>query len=198
MIRKNIANVCFEIKSCLYLILFTSCVQAEKITMKIKLITIILIFTSLSSSGQSVSKSELKKMLKETLSKSRNNVSDATNSWFYDNTKNDYEKRDTLTFNTARSLKRDYCKIINWTFYKWNKFRLEFADYCNEPPKKLASKNEDYYEFIIIEFDEDIFVSLKNIDGIQEEFKIFELKKNEPISSGSDQFDYTIKLIRIK
>ena len=172
--------------------------QAEKIAMKIKLITIILIFTSLSSFGQSVSKSELKKMLKETLAKSRNNVSEATNSWFYDNTKNDYEKRDTLTFNTARSFKRDYCKIINWTFYEWNKFRLEFADYCNEPPTKLASKNEDYCEFIIIKSDKNIFVSLKNINGIQEKFKIFELKKNEPISSGNDQFDYTIKLIRIK
>ena len=166
--------------------------------MKIKLITVTLIFTSLSSFGQSVSKSELKKMLKETLAKSRNYVSDATNSWFYDNTKNDYEKRDTLTLNTARNYKRDYCKIINWTFYEWNKFRLEFADYCNEPPTKLASKNEDYYEFIITESDENIFVSLKNLNGIQEKFKIVELKKNEPIDSGYDQFDYTIKLIRTK
>ncbi len=172
--------------------------QAEKIAMKIKLITIILIFTTASSFGQSVSKSELKKMLRETLAKSRNYVSDANNSWFYDNTENDYETQDTLTFNTARSFKRDYCKIINWTFYEWNKFRLEFADYCNEPPMKLASKNKDYYEFIITESDENIFVSLKNINGIQEKFKMVELKKNEPIDSGNDQFDYTIKLIRIK
>jgi len=173
-------------------------VQAEKIAMKIKLITIILIFTSISSFGQSVSKCELKKMLKETLVKSRNYVSDATNSWFYDNTENDYETQATLTFNTARSFKRDYCKIINWTFYEWNKFRLEFTDYCNEPPTKLASKNDHYYEFVITESDENIFVSLKNINGIQEKFKIVELTKNVPIDSGNDQFDYTIKLKRIE
>jgi len=165
---------------------------------KIKLITVILIITSASLYGQSVSKSELKKTLKETLVKSRNYVSDATNSWFYDNTKNDYETQDTLTFNTARSFKRDYCKIVNWTFYEWNKFRLEFADYCSEPPTKLASKNEDYYDFIIEESNENIFVSLKNLNGIQEKFQIVELTKNMPIDSGNDQFDYTIKIKRIK
>ncbi|GGD15580.1 hypothetical protein GCM10011343_03130 [Flavobacterium orientale] len=166
--------------------------------MKIKLIIIILIFTSVSSFGQSVLKSELKKMLTETLVKSRNYVSDATNSWFYDNTENDYKTQDTLTFKTARSFKRDYCKIINWTFYEWNKFRLEFADYCNEPPTKLASKNEDYYEFLVEEKDKNIFVYLKNVNGIQDKFKIVELTKIEPIDSGNDQFDYRIKLTRIK
>jgi hypothetical protein len=166
--------------------------------MKIKLITITLIFTSISIFGQSVSKSELKSILKETLAKSRNYVPDATNSWFYDNSANDYETQDTLTFNTARSYKRDYCKIINWTFYKWNNFRLEFADYCSEPPTKLASKNNDYYEFLIEENEENIFVLLKNINGIQEKLEIIELTENEPIDIGSDQFDYSIKLKRIK
>ncbi len=174
------------------------CASKTKIAMKIKLITITLIFTSVSIFGQSVSKSELQNMLKETLTKSRNYVSDATNSWFYDNSSNDYKTQDTLTFYTARSYKRDYCKIINWTFYKWNNFRLEFADYCNEPPTKLASNDNDYYEFLIEETDENIFVSLKNINGIQDKFEIIELTENEPIDSGNDQFDYTIKLKRIK
>ena len=43
------------------------CVQAEKIAMKIKLITIILIFTTISSFGQSVSKSELEKIVENQL-----------------------------------------------------------------------------------------------------------------------------------
>ncbi|MEM6685193.1 MAG: hypothetical protein AAF617_05300 [Bacteroidota bacterium] len=140
----------------------------------------------------------MKKILNETLAKSRNYVSNATNSWFYDNTENNYKTQDTLVFNTARSFKREYCKIINWTFYEWNKFRLEFADYCNEPPKKLVSKNEDYYGFIITESDGNTYISLKNTNGIQEKFKILELSKNKPIESGNDQFDYTIKLQRIQ
>ena len=166
--------------------------------MKIKLITIILILGSPSIFGQTISKNELKQMLKETLTKSRNHVSDATNSWFYDNSGNDYETQDTLTFHTARSYKRDYCKIINWTFYKWNNFRLEFADYCNEPPTKLASNDNDYYEFLIEETDEKIFVRLKNTNGIQDKFEIIELTENIPVINGNDQFDYTIKLKRIK
>ncbi len=80
--------------------------------MKIKLITIILIFTTISSFGQSVSKSELKKMLKETLAKSRNYVSDATNSWFYDNTENDYETQATLTLILLEVLKEIIVKLL--------------------------------------------------------------------------------------
>lgn len=166
--------------------------------MKIKLTTITLIFTCISIFGQSVSKNELQNMLKETLTKSQNYVSDATNSWFYDNSSNDYETQDILTFNTARSYKRDYCKIINWTFYKWNNFLLEFADYCNEPPTKLVSNDNDYYEFIIEETDENIFVLLKNINGIQDKFKIVELTENSTVDNANEQFNYTIKLKRIK
>ena len=175
------------------------CVQAKKSVMKIKLIVMILIFGCTSTTfGQVISKNELKIVLKETLAKSRNFVSGATNSWYYDNSENDYKQKDTITLKTARSFKRDYCNIINWTFYEQNNFILEVADYCNEPPTKLASKNEDYFELLINETDEKTFISLKNINGIQEKFEIIELIKNVPIETGNDQFDYTMKLSRIK
>ncbi len=166
--------------------------------MKTKLITITLILTSISLLGQSVSKSELKNILKETLTKSRDYVSGATNSWFYNNSQNDYKIQDTLTFSIARNYKINYCKIVNWTFSKWNSFRLEFADYCEEPPIKSASNDNDYYEFIIEENDDIVFVLLKNVNGIQDKFKVIELTENELIDSGNYQFDYTIKLKRIK
>lgn len=165
--------------------------------MKIKLI-IILILGSTSIFGQSISKNELKIMLKETLAKSQNYVYNATNSWYYDNSANDYGTKDTLIFNTARSYKRDYCEIINWTFYKWNNFILEVADYCNEPPTKLAFKSKDYYELLIEETTNRTIVLTKNINGIHEKFEIIELIENIPIEKGNEQFDYTIKLKRIE
>ncbi|RAJ17364.1 hypothetical protein LX77_03886 [Gelidibacter algens] len=167
--------------------------------MKRKLIALILLFGCSSSIfGQAISKNELNTVLKETLAKSRNFVSDATNSWYYDNSENDYDRKDTITLKTARSFKRDYCNIINWTFYEWNHFRLEVADYCNEPPTKLASKNEDYFELLIDETDDKTILLLKNINGVQDQFEIVESLKNTPIDNGNDQFNYTIKLRRIK
>ena len=103
-----------------------------------------------------------------------------------------------MTLHTARSYKRDYCKIVDWTFSEWNNFRLEFADYCNEPPTKLVPKDKDYYEFLIEETADKTFISLKNINGIQDKFEIIELTEIKPIDNGNEQFNYSIELKRIK
>ncbi|WP_156879235.1 hypothetical protein [Salinimicrobium xinjiangense] len=166
--------------------------------MQIKLTIIIFLFSCTSTFGQEISKNELKKVLEETLSKSRDFVPNATNSWFYDNSENDYKTRDTLILNTARSHKRDYCQTIDWTFYKWNKFRLEVADYCNEPPTKLASKDEDNFQLLIKEMDGKINLLVQNQNGIQDKFEVVEFKKNSAAESDNSQFDYTLKLKRIK
>ncbi|WP_037320369.1 hypothetical protein [Salegentibacter sp. Hel_I_6] len=167
--------------------------------MKVKLTILIFLIGSVTSiCGQTVSKNELREILQETLTKSREFVPNATNSWFYDNSENDYGTRDTLILNTARSYKRDYCQTIDWTFYEWNKFRLEVADYCNEPPTKLASKDEDYFQLLIKEIDGEINLLVQNQNGIQDKFEIIEFKENLAAESGSSQFDYTLKLKRIK
>lgn len=144
------------------------------------------------------SKDELKSVLKETLAKSRNAVSTATNKWRYDNSKDDYFQRDTIVLSTARTYRMDFCKVMNWSFYKDDKFVLENAQYCNEPPTKLISKREDSIKIKIKEYRNRTFLELQNINGVFEKYEIIDLKKNKPLSDEGDyQFDYTLILLRI-
>lgn len=151
------------------------------------------------SKAQSLlTKDSLDFVFKETLVKSRNAVSDATNSWRYDNSNEDYFKKDTIILNTARSYKMDYCNGINWSFYKEKYFILEFTQHCNEPPTKLKSKEEDYMRLEIMQRERKIYLRLLNKNGLADEFELLDLKRNNPLSDGESTFDYTIVLLRHK
>ena len=69
-----------------------------------------------------ITKKELLLVFKETLTKSRNFVPETTNKWIFDNSKNDYFKKDTIILNSARIYNIEYCKVINWSFYAENKY----------------------------------------------------------------------------
>jgi len=167
--------------------------------MKKAIIFISLCLTINVSKAQSLlTKDSLYFVFKETLAKSRNAVSDATNNWRYDNSNDDYFKKDTLIFNTARSYKLDYCNGINWSFYKEKHFILEFAQNCNEPPTKLRSKEEDYMRLEIKQSDGKLFLTLLNKNGLSDEFEILDFKRNNPLSNRESAFDYTIVLLRHK
>ncbi|PZR21169.1 MAG: hypothetical protein DI539_08720 [Flavobacterium psychrophilum] len=90
------------------------------------------------------SKNDLESVLHETLAKARNAVPTAENSWSYNNTNQDYFRKDTIILNTARSYKRNYCKEIRWSFYQNQKLILENTPECTEPPTMLKPKKEDY------------------------------------------------------
>ena len=154
--------------------------------------------TKVSMSQTAVSKDSLDVIFKETLQKARNAVSDATNNWRYDNSEDDYLKKDTLIFNTARSYRMNYCNGVNWSFYKEKQFILEFAQYCNEPPTKLISKKEDYMTLQIERRSNKYYLNLLNANGLFETFEVSELKKNQPLSVGESAFDYTMVLVRLK
>lgn len=145
-----------------------------------------------------MTKDSLDFVFKETLAKSRNAVSDATNNWRYDNSKDDYFKQDTIILNTARSYTMNYCNGINWSFYKEKRFILEFTQYCNEPPTKLRSKKEDYMRLKIKQRRNKFYLRLLNKDGLSDEFEILDLKRNAPLSDGESGFDYTVVLLRHK
>lgn len=167
--------------------------------MKTFIVILLIGFSSCQINAQIlISKDSLKLVFKETLKKSRNAVPTANNVWVYDNSNNDYFEQDTITLNTARSYKRDYFKTINWSFYDENKFILENANSCNEPPIKNISKEEDYFKLKIKNTKDSLFLKLYNSKGLFETFNIIYFKRNEPISVGEEQFDYTMKLKRIK
>ena len=167
--------------------------------MKETIIFILLCLTTkLSMSQTAVSKDSLDIIFKETLQKARNAVSDATNNWRYDNSKDDYLKKDTLIFNTARSYRMNYCNGVNWSFYKEKQFILEFAQYCNEPPTNLISKQEDYMTLQIERRSNKYYLNLLNANGVFETFEVSELRRNQPLSEGESAFDYTMVLVRLK
>jgi hypothetical protein len=167
--------------------------------MKKAIIFISLCLTIKGSKAQSLlTKDSLDFVFKETLAKSRNAVSNATNNWRYDNSNDDYYKQDTIILNTARSYKMNYCNGINWSFYKEKRFILEFTQTCNEPPTKLRSKKEHYMRLQIIQRSNKFYLRLLNKNGLSDEFEILTLKRNTPLSDGESAFDYTIVLLRHK
>lgn len=167
--------------------------------MKSKLIIFFTFISFLYSSAQTaLTKNEFESILEETLKKSRNAVSSAENNWRYDNTNEDYFKKDTIVLNTARSYRVNYCKEIRWSFYENQKFILENTPECTEPPTMLEPKEEDFITLECIEKNGNLYILLKNFKGICETFKVLELYRNKPIEDGESAFDYTLKLTRKK
>lgn len=167
--------------------------------MKSQLTILLSVISVALSTGQiPITKNEFELVLKETLKKSRNAVSDAENIWRYDNTHQDYFEKDTIILSTARSYRADYCKEIRWAFYENQKFILENIPECTEPPTKLKPTKEDYIEINCMEKNNKLYLILKNFKGISDKFKVLELTRNQPIQVEESAFDYTIKLLRKK
>jgi hypothetical protein len=167
--------------------------------MKLQL-TVLFTFISFtySSAQVALTKNEFESILQETLKKSRNAVSNAENNWRYDNTNEDYFKKDTIVLKTARSYRVDYCKEIRWSFYENQKFIIENTPECTEPPTMLKPKDEDFIVIECIEKNGNLYLLLKNYKGICDTFKVLELYRNKPIEAGESAFDYTLKLTRKK
>ena len=159
---------------------------------------ILILITSALQAQSNTSKRELKSIFKETLRKSRNAVSTARNEWRYDNTNDDYSQNDTIILNSARSYKMDFCNGIGWSFYENEKCVLENFRYCNEPPTKLVSKKEDFITLKIKEENGQTYIEQYNLNGLFDKFKVLEVLRNKPLGNGEAEFDYTLKLVRIK
>lgn len=157
--------------------------------------TIIPLFISAQSP---ISKNDFELVLQETLMKARNAVRTAENNWNYDNTNQDYFKKDTIILNTARSYRRNYCKEIRWSFYENQKLILQNTPECNEPPIMLIPKKGDYLTLECVEKEGKIYIILKNSIGVREKFEILELQKNKPLVINESAFDYTLILARQK
>ena len=151
-----------------------------------------------SNAQVSSSLDSVKAVFAETLKKSRNAVDDATNSWRYDDTNNDYFIKDTIILNSARTYKTSYCNGVEWKFNKEDQFVLLFTRRCNEPPLALASRKEDYFRMVIVERNDGCYLKLFYRKRLKETFKVLNLKRNPPLSFGADAFDYTMILIRQK
>ena len=157
-----------------------------------------LIFQVSYSQEIKISKNSLSKVFEQTIIQTKKGIIQTDSiPWFTDNSNDVYFKNDTITFVNAKTFKRDFCKIINWTFYKKDSFVIGNADYCNEPPSKRAIKSTDWINLKNYNYENDLILELYNQNKLIEKFKVLSIQKNQSIYN-ADQTDYVLKLLRIK
>ncbi|MDP2161458.1 MAG: hypothetical protein Q8K02_13315 [Flavobacterium sp.] len=144
-----------------------------------------------------ISKNELLKAFKETIVQTKKGkIETDSNPWFTENTNEIYYKNDTIVLKNAKSFKRDYCKIINWNFYKKNAFVIGDADYCNEPPTRKVTKPKDWVNLKVHYVENNLIMELFNENKMIDKFKVILLEKKESEYEKND-FDYILKIIRL-
>lgn len=155
-----------------------------KLTKKLFLLIIFLIFANPNSAQKiELSKRNIYKVFKNTIVQNKKNfISIPSNAWYTNNTNNNYYKSDTITFTNAQSYNRSFCNVINWTFYKKDKFVRTFGNYCNEPPTEKVSNKSDFFDIKIIKQNSDLILELYNDRKIIETFKVISLESSQTLS----------------
>nr|WP_294780720.1 hypothetical protein [uncultured Flavobacterium sp.] len=144
-----------------------------------------------------VFRDELLKTFKKTIDQNRKTINTNSNPWFTDNTNGNYYKNDTIILKNGKSYNRDYCKIINWTFYKKDAFIIGYADYCGEPPTQKVIKPENWINLKLYNSADDLVLELYNMNKLLEKFKVISLQRNQS-EYNKNEVDYFLKLVRLK
>lgn len=103
-------------------------------------------------------------------------------SWNFQNEDSLYYKQDTLTAIRYKSTKhKKMCEIVNWSFYKKNKFILGKESLCKEPPSGSATKYpQDYFTIAIYRVENEIMIDILNQNKIiMESFIVLEMDQND-------------------
>lgn len=164
---------------------------------KTLLISFLTFSSFLFSQKITLSKNQIQKIFKSTIKQNaRSAISVGSNAWFTDNTNNKYFDEKIIEFKNGRSFKRDYCKIINWTFYKKDSFVIGDANYCSEPPVQKVTKPENYINLKFEKKKAELFLYLFNNNKLIDKFLIISLEKVKSQYNKSE-FDLIIKLERV-
>ncbi|WP_379964125.1 hypothetical protein [Epilithonimonas sp. UC225_85] len=124
---------------------------------------------------------------------SRTKIRTFSNPWTSDNSSDIYFKSDTITFTNSKN--NNFCKDINWTFYRKNKFIRTFGNHCEEPPTYSATKIIDYFEIKFREIGEKKYLELYNQEKLIEKFEIISLETTQSLSY-KNVITYSLKLRR--
>lgn len=161
------------------------------------LLIILLISSNFSSAQEYITNVEATKnnviyiFNKSMIPQSRNTVS--SNPWYTDNTNGRYADADTLVFFKVEPFKKDFCNIVNWTFYNHNKFVISY-DSCNVRQQK---KKNDYINLKVKEIKNNIVIELYNRKRMTDKFSVISLKEIQSFYPYEEK-KYTLILKRIK
>ncbi len=143
-----------------------------------------------------ISEKNILKIFKSTIQQDKGNkIKITSNPWFTD--QNTYLKTDTIIFTNSNNFNRDYCRVINWTFYKKNKFIRSFGNYCDEPPTEKVTNKNDHFDLKIIENQQKTILELSNQGKVIEKFEIISLEKTQSLSY-KNEIKYKLTLKREK
>lgn len=162
--------------------------------------TTILLFTLIvnfiSAQKIEIKEKNLFKVFKKTIDQeSRRRITTVSNPWTADNSDDDFIKSDTLIFTNGK--RNNYCKDVNWTFYRKNKFIRTYGYLCKEPPGYSSTKAKDYFEIKIIDINTKKYIELYNQEKLVDKFEIISLEKSQSFSY-KNVVEYTLKLKREK
>lgn len=162
--------------------------------------TTIILFTFIvnfiSAQKIEITQKNLFKVFKKTIDQeNKTKITIVSNPWILDNSNDDFVKLDTIVFTNGK--KNNYCKDVNWTFYRKNKFIRTYGEHCKEPPKYTVTKITDYFDLKVIEINMKKYLELYNQDKFIEKFEIISLEKTQSLSY-KNVIEYTLKLKREK
>jgi len=144
----------------------------------------ILLLTDLNLSSQNLTykKTELKKIFRESIEqKSKKIISLDSNPWVTNNTDSMFYKADTIKLINLKEAPYNYgfCQIINWTFFKKDKFYLIESQTCKEPSSAKAGNASNFYIFKIRETEKGLILETYNSFGIENNYLVIGITKNE-------------------
>ena len=167
-------------------------------TLKILLRSIIILISNFTfsqvSESQKINEKNILKIFKSTIDQDkRNRISVTANPWSTES--ENYLKSDTVKFiNPSNKIDENYCHLINWTFYRKNKFIRSYGEYCNEPANEKVTNENDYFELKINETIHGTFLELYNKNKIVENFQIISIEKKQSLSYKNEiQYILTLK-----
>lgn len=112
-------------------------------------------------------------------------------SWKFNNADSLYFKQDTLNAFVYKSSKhKNFCQLIDWTFYRNNAFILGQESNCNEPSIRKVSKHpNDYFTLAVYSVKNETMIDILRYDKIiVESFIVMGIEENNDYSN--------IKLVR--
>lgn len=144
-----------------------------------------------------INKKNILKVFKSTIDQDkRNRISITSNPWSTEKEK--YEISDTIRFiNPSNRTDYNYCNVINWTFYRKNKFVRSYGEYCDEPAVEKVTNEDDFFDLKITEVYGKIYLELFNKQKLIEKFLIISLEKTQSLSY-KNLIEYTLTLKREK
>lgn len=126
-------------------------------------------------------KSELKKLFRKNIDQESRREITLSNPWVINNHNSNYFKSDTITLINSHFYqdKYDFCEVVNWSFYRKNKFLLTESQTCKEPSSAAISTENSFKKLAIKEEAIGLVLQIHNSNNQINRFLVLSILKTE-------------------